>query len=188
MDNTFDTHFISFNVFDVLLQRFDLFGVCFGQQRQLMDVIAVISMGTVLQKRNPKKKNESTHVRMNTCEHTNTYQGFDLFPLHRGGSFQCAVGPSSLLCHGVPDLRYGVPPPSTTQRGASRPLFGTMEKSVVGYFGQRTGVPQHVFNKTREHSQEVVVEEEEEGERRCRCQSLPAIASRNNGAAKNTHE
>ena len=63
-----------------------------------------------------------------------------------------------------------------------------MEKSVVGYFGQRTGVPQHVLNKTREHSQEVVVEEEEEGERHCRCQSLPAIASRNNGAAKNTHE
>ena len=35
--------------------------------------------------------------------------------------------------------------------------------------------------------QEVVVEEEEE-ERHCRCQSLPVIASRNNGAAKNTHE
>lgn len=56
MDNTFDTHFISFNVFDVLLQRFDLFGVCFGQQRQLMDVIAVISMGTVLQKGIQKKE------------------------------------------------------------------------------------------------------------------------------------
>lgn len=56
MDNTFDTHFISFNVFDVLLQRFDLFGVRFGQQRQLMDVIAVISMGTVLQKGIQKKE------------------------------------------------------------------------------------------------------------------------------------
>ena len=62
MNNTFDTQFISFDVFDVLLQRFDLFGVCFGQQRQLMDVIAVISMGTVLQEESQK----TTSQHMNT--------------------------------------------------------------------------------------------------------------------------